>query len=76
MGAGRTADGAVGTVGTRAQAETRVDRQAIIASRSAPRLDGRAPSRKRSGMWVIYLEALLAVSLVLFIVWWTMRGRK
>jgi len=27
-------------------------------------------------MWVIYLEALLAVSLVLFIVWWTMRGRK
>jgi hypothetical protein len=26
-------------------------------------------------MWVIYLEALLAVSLVLLIVWWTMRGK-
>jgi len=26
-------------------------------------------------MWVIDLEALLAVSLVLLIVWWTMRGK-
>jgi hypothetical protein len=27
-------------------------------------------------MWVIYVEAAVAVSLVLFIVWWTMRGPK
>jgi hypothetical protein len=27
-------------------------------------------------MWVIYLEAIAAVSMVLLIVWWTMRGRK
>ena len=26
-------------------------------------------------MWVIYLEAGLVVSLVLLIVWWTMRGK-
>ena len=28
------------------------------------------------GMWVIYLEAGVAVTLVLLIVWWTMRGHK
>jgi hypothetical protein len=27
-------------------------------------------------MWVIYLEAAVAVTLVLLIVWWTMRGKK
>jgi len=27
-------------------------------------------------MWVIYLEAGVAVTMVLLIVWWTMRGRK
>jgi hypothetical protein len=27
-------------------------------------------------MWVIYLEAGVAVFLVLLIVWWTMRGKK
>jgi len=27
-------------------------------------------------MWVIYLEIVIALGLVLFIVWWTMRGRK
>jgi hypothetical protein len=27
-------------------------------------------------MWVIYVEVAIAVSLVLFIVWWTMRGKK
>jgi hypothetical protein len=27
-------------------------------------------------MWVIYLEAGVALSLVLLIVWWTMRGKK
>jgi hypothetical protein len=27
-------------------------------------------------MWVIYLEAAVALVLVLFVVWWTMRGRK
>lgn len=27
-------------------------------------------------MWVIYLEAAVAVTLVLFIVWWTMGGKK
>ena len=31
---------------------------------------------KRFVMWVIYLEALVAVTLVLFIVWWTMGGKK
>lgn len=27
-------------------------------------------------MWVIYLEAGVAVTLVLLIVWWTMRGKR
>lgn len=27
-------------------------------------------------MWVIYIEAAVAVTLVLLIVWWTMRGKK
>jgi hypothetical protein len=27
------------------------------------------------GMWVIYLEAAVAVGLVVLIVWWTMRGK-
>ena len=27
-------------------------------------------------MWVIYLEAAVALGLVLLIVWWTMRGKK
>jgi len=26
-------------------------------------------------MWVIYLEAAVAVGLVVLIVWWTMRGK-
>jgi hypothetical protein len=34
-----------------------------------------APTCEDRIMWVIYLEALLAVSLVLLIVWWTMRGK-
>jgi hypothetical protein len=33
------------------------------------------PSKERI-VWVIYLEVVIAVSLVLFIVWWTMRGKK
>ena len=27
-------------------------------------------------MWVIYLEAFGILALVLFIVWWTMRGKR
>lgn len=34
-----------------------------------------APTCEDRIMWVIYLEAVLAVSLVLLIVWWTMRGK-
>ena len=34
-----------------------------------------APNCKDRIMWVIYLEAGLVVSLVLLIVWWTMRGK-
>jgi uncharacterized membrane protein len=34
-----------------------------------------APTCKDRIMWVIYLEAGLVVSLVLLIVWWTMRGK-
>jgi hypothetical protein len=33
------------------------------------------PSCEDRIMWVIYLEAGLVVSLVLLIVWWTMRGK-
>jgi hypothetical protein len=43
----------------------REDRQAIIGARTRGRL-----------MWVIYLEATVAVTVVLFVVWWTMRGKK
>jgi hypothetical protein len=34
-----------------------------------------APTCEDRIMWVIYLEAGLVVSLVLLIVWWTMRGK-
>jgi len=27
-------------------------------------------------MWVVYLEAFGILALVLFIVWWTMRGKR
>jgi len=27
-------------------------------------------------MWVIYLEAFAAAALLVFFVWWTMRGKK
>jgi len=27
-------------------------------------------------MWVIFLEAGIALALFLFIVWWTMRGKR
>jgi len=27
-------------------------------------------------MWLIYVEAAVALILVLLIVWWTMRGKK
>lgn len=51
--------------------------QAIIAARRRAR-SGQAKrgSWKDSGMWVIYLEAGVAVAMVLLIVWWTMRGHK
>jgi hypothetical protein len=42
----------------------------IAARRRGPRTDGYGV------MWVIYLEVVIALSLVLLIVWWTMRGRK
>jgi hypothetical protein len=35
-----------------------------------------ARSERERVMWVIYLEAGVALSLVLLIVWWTMRGKK
>jgi hypothetical protein len=35
-----------------------------------------ARSERERDMWVIYLEAGVALSLVLLIVWWTMRGKK
>jgi hypothetical protein len=28
------------------------------------------------GMWIIYLEALLALGLLVFIVWWTLPRKK
>jgi len=27
-------------------------------------------------MWVIYLEAFAAAAIMVFFVWWTMRGKK
>jgi hypothetical protein len=35
-----------------------------------------ARSERERVMWVIYLEACVALGLVLLIVWWTMRGKK
>lgn len=30
----------------------------------------------RESMWLIFLEAGVALALLLFIVWWTMRGKR
>jgi len=35
-----------------------------------------ATDRVVFSMWVIYLEAGAVLALVIFIVWWTMRGKK
>jgi hypothetical protein len=43
---------------------------------SAPMQAIIAVANEVRNMWVIYLEVLIALSLVLFIVWWTMRGKK
>src|SRR5205085_10369973 len=55
--------------------------QATIAASSTPRIGAghrRRPTRRNDiAMWVILLEALGALVLLLFIVWWTMfSGRR
>ena len=69
--------GAPVPTGVRAHPAIKPSEQAIIAS-PCPALRQGMPCRymKRFVMWVIYLEALVAVTLVLFIVWWTMGGKK
>jgi len=34
------------------------------------------PRLNLSAMWVIYLEAFAVAALMVFFVWWTMRGKK
>jgi hypothetical protein len=67
--AGRVAGGGPGrgreTGGAEAHPTAEAIAQAMIAR-----------SERERVMWVIYLEAGVAVSLVLLIVWWTMRGKK
>jgi hypothetical protein len=62
---GGGADGFGGTNGPVVQPAAATSAQAIIARTTGD-----------SVMWVIYLEAAVAVTLVLLIVWWTMRGKK
>jgi hypothetical protein len=44
--------------------------------RPAPAAPLESRPTERLSMWVIYLEAAGVLLLVLFFVWWTMRGRK
>jgi hypothetical protein len=83
VGAG-TAAGAVGGLGAEAAgAETAIGRVAqpprtiAIASTIIQTACTRAPPRLNFGaMWVIYLEAFAVAALMVFFVWWTMRGKK
>ena len=70
-------DGAVGGVvrgvvrgaGASAQAPSSASTPAGTRARPRRRLNSRT-------MWVIYLEAFAAAALLVFFVWWTMRGKK
>ena len=65
-GRGIGGEGGVGGEGGRVvQPVATTTAQAIIARTTGDRF-----------MWVIYIEAAVAVTLVLLIVWWTMRGKK
>jgi hypothetical protein len=83
VGAG-TAAGAVGGLGAGAAgAETTIGRVAqppriiAIASTNNPTACARPQRRLNCGaMWVIYLEAFAVAALMVFFVWWTMRGKK
>ena len=69
--------GAVGGVvrgvvrGAGASAQALSSASTAAGTRARPR--GRLNSRT---MWVIYLEAFAAAALLVFFVWWTMRGKK
>ena len=39
-------------------------------------LEFRISGRTIDIMWVIFLEAGIALALFLFIIWWTMRGKR
>jgi len=64
VGCGATPGRCVGVGAVHPSAITIAITQAIMAPTCEDRI-----------MWVIYLEAVLAVSLVLLVVWWTMRGK-
>ncbi|MCZ8107905.1 MAG: hypothetical protein ACK50I_16300 [Burkholderiales bacterium] len=70
-GGGPAAGGAAGA-GARSSPDgvAQPARTAIAQAMIAARTDGERV------MWVIYLEAGAAVTMVLLIVWWTMRGKK
>jgi hypothetical protein len=80
------ADGGVGAAGTAAGAagaETKIGRVAqppriiVIASTIIPSACTEIRPRLHSdAMWVIYLEAFAVAALMVFFVWWTMRGKK
>ena len=82
VGAG-TAAGAFGALGAEAiGVGTTIGRVAqpprtiAIASTIIPMACGRAQARLHCGdMWVIYLEAFAVAALMVFFVWWTMRGK-
>jgi hypothetical protein len=48
-----------------------------VASTIIPSTCARArPRLNCDAMWVIYLEAFAVAALMVFFVWWTMRGKK
>jgi hypothetical protein len=72
-----------GTAAGSAGAETTIGRVAqppriiAIASTNNPTACERPQPRLNCGaMWVIYLEAFAIAALMVFFVWWTMRGKK
>jgi len=73
-GAGVGVVGAIGWVATAGRPEEGAGLCGMVQPAAIAQAIMAATCKDRI-MWVIYLEAGLVVSLVLLIVWWTMRGK-
>jgi cobalamin biosynthesis Mg chelatase CobN len=78
MGRSRASDCATVTTGSSSNKEKiqseRVKNRDRDTARCAVQSDQLIPDSE--SMWLIFLEAGVALALLLFIVWWTMRGKR